>query len=165
MIIKIIEYLKSILYHEDEGDDSFNVYLDLDDDNIFTEDDLIGQIPNGHIQYNLNDGNYVPISANDGNIDDDESEIFADCGEYNIWAADFEYLGIFEKALPADKGNPLSTYNDIPWGPERWCAWNQYINADGDDDPNTNCFLDTNTEINDMGGYGGPNGGWQRNPR
>ena len=117
------------------------------------------------VQEGIEMNNAGDVDWREGNIDDDESEIFADCGEYNIWAADFEYLGIFEKALPADKGNPLSTYNDIPWGPERWCAWNQYINADGDDDPNTNCFLDTNTEINDMGGYGGPNGGWQRNPR
>ena len=117
------------------------------------------------VQEGIEMNNAGDVDWREGNIDDDESEIFADCGEYNIWAADFEYLGIFEKALPADKGNPLSTYNDIPWGPERWCGWNQYINADGDDDPNTNCFLDTNTEINDMGGYGGPNGGWQRNPR
>ena len=113
------------------------------------------------VQEGIEMNNAGDVDWREGNIDDDESEIFADCGEYNIWAADFEYLGIFEKALPADKGNPLSTYNDIPWGPERWCTW-------GDnalDDPPANAIFDSNTERNDMGGYGGPNGGWRRNPR
>ena len=26
-------------------------------------------------------------------------------------------------------------------------------------------FLETNTDRNDIGAYGGPNGGWRRNPR
>ena len=124
------------------------------------------------VQEGIEMNNAGDVDWREGNIDDDESEIFADAGSYCIWEVDSYYLdsdgnatGIFEKALPADKGNPLSTYNDMPWGPERWCGWNQYISADSDDDPNTNCFLETNTEQNDMGGYGGPNGGWRRNPR
>ena len=113
------------------------------------------------VQEGIEMNNAGDVDWREGNIDDDESEIFADAGNYCIREVDWEYLGIFEKALPADKGNPLSTYNDIPWGPERWCSWGN----NAADDPPENGFFETNTERNDMGGYGGPNGGWRRNPR
>ena len=63
--------LPSIFYDEDAVADTFNVYLDIDGDNEYTDEDLIGQIPHGHIQYDLNLSEYVQIFAKDGKYGDD----------------------------------------------------------------------------------------------
>ena len=96
----------------------------------------------------------------EGNVDGEPG--FSDAGEGCIWEVDRTFRGFFPKSICVDAGNPLSTYNDIPQGPEKWCMWWMVGRlALGERE----VFLETNTDRNDIGAYGGPNGGWRRNPR
>jgi len=103
----------------------------------------------------------------EGNVDGEPG--FSDAGEGCIWEVDRTFLGFFPKSICVDAGNPFSTYNDIPQGPEKWCLWWMVWRAEGGDPDATEgereVFLETNTDRNDIGAYGGPNGGWRRNPR
>ena len=96
-----------------------------------------------------------------GNLDDNGEEIFADAGEYCIWELLNDSGSASNQAQYCDAGNPSSIYNDAPFGPERWC---QYQEAGGFNLDGLDITIDTssNSERNDMGAYGGPEGAWRR---
>ena len=96
-----------------------------------------------------------------GNLDDNGEEIFADAGEYCIWELLNDSGSASNQAQYCDAGNPSSIYNDAPFGPERWC---QYQEAGGFNLDGLDITIDTssNSQRNDMGAYGGPEGAWRR---
>ena len=100
-----------------------------------------------------------------GNLDDDGGENFSNGTHLCVYALSNDSGSQSNKSQFSDAGNPSSLYNDIPYGLDRWCAVDEYENFTNFEALDVTVDTTSNSERNDMGGYGGPEGGWRRNSR
>ena len=135
--------------------------------------------------YGTNSGNYVKIDYSGvtgllegiemnnsgdvqwgtGNLDDDGEENFSNGPHLCVYAFLNDSGSASNKSQYSDAGNPSSIYNDIPYGPNRWCALDEYEGFTNFEALDVTVDTTSNSERNDMGAYGGPEGGWKRNSR
>ena len=135
--------------------------------------------------YGTNSGNYVKINYSGvtgvlegiemnnsgdvqwgtGNLDDDGEENFSNGPHLCVYAFSNDSGSASNKSQYSDAGNPASIYNDIPYGPDRWCALDEYEGFTSFEALDVTVDTTSNSERNDMGAYGGPEGGWKRNSR
>ena len=113
------------------------------------------------LQEGIEMNNTGDVQWGTGNLDDDGNEIFSDPGEYCIWELLNDSGSASNQAQYCDAGNPSSIYNDAPFGPERWCQFEE-SGHEGLPGIEWNADVSSNSERNDMGAYGGPEGAWRR---
>ena len=101
-----------------------------------------------------------------GNIDDDGEENFSNGPHLCVYAFSNDSGSASNKSQYSDAGNPSFLFNDIPYT-DRWCAVDEYDAFTNQGLPGIDVTVDTssNSQRNDMGAYGGPQGGWKRNSR